>query len=145
MPENLEHESDIVSKALPFLRSLLVLLVVEAAAVAGFALLVLWELLFRGSASTPTAIFLIVVLSGGAWILVAAGFALLRQRRVSRGLIITWQLFQILTGLMAALGSEASWAVYGGWTAVLVAVAVIVLMMLPPVIETTTRTTVQEE
>lgn len=134
-----------MSKALPFLRSLLVLLVVEAAAVAGFALVVLWELVFRGASSIEAAIFLVLVLSGGAWALAAAGVALYRGRRVSRGLIITWQLFQVLTGLMAALGGGALWAVGGGWTAVLVAVAVIVLLMLPPVIETTTRTTVQEE
>lgn len=118
---------------------------VEATATGAFALAVLAELLLRGSDSVEVSIFLVLVLGGAAWALVAAGRAAGRGRPVARGAIMTWQLFQILAGLMAALGGGPVWTAAAGWTAVLLAVAAIVLLMLPPVIEVTTRTNVQEE
>ncbi|WP_344101951.1 hypothetical protein [Myceligenerans crystallogenes] len=134
-----------MSKALPLLRSLLALLVVEAGAAAAFALAVLGELISGRSGSVGVSIFLVLALAGAAWGLVAAGRSLFRGGRVARGAIITWQLFQVLAGLMAALGGGPAWVVICGWTAVLIAVAAVVLMMLPPVIEQTTRTSVQED
>jgi hypothetical protein len=144
-PVNFTHESDTVSRSLPLLRSLLVLLVVEAVGVGAFALVILGELALRGSGSPETAIFLVLVLGGAAWALVAAGRALLRGSRVARGFAITWQLFQALAGLAAALGGGPLWMVITGWTIVLLGVTVVVLLMLPPVIEATTRTPVHDD
>lgn len=144
-PVNFQPESDTVSKALPLLRSLLALLVVEAAAAGAFALAVLGELALGRSRSLGVSIFLVLALGGAAWGLLAAGRSLFRGGRVARGAIVTWQLIQVLAGLMAALGGGPTWVTICGWTAVLIAVAAVVLMMLPPVIEQTTRTSVQEE
>ncbi|MBO0609199.1 hypothetical protein [Myceligenerans salitolerans] len=142
---NFTPESDTVSRSLPLLRSLLALLVVEAAGVGAFALAILGELALRGSQAPEVAIFLVLAMGGAAWALVTAGRALLRGSRVARGFAITWQLFQIFAGLAGALGGGPLWAVIGGWTVVLLAVVAIVLLMLPPVIEATTRTSVHED
>ncbi|MBL0888706.1 hypothetical protein [Myceligenerans indicum] len=121
------------------------LLVVEAVGVAAFALAILAELVFRGSAAPGASIFLVLALGGAAWALVAAGRALSRGVRMARGFAMTWQIFQILVGLTGILGGGALWAVIGGWTVVLLAVAVVVLLMMPPVIDATTRTSVHED
>ncbi|WP_460756250.1 hypothetical protein [Myceligenerans cantabricum] len=118
---------------------------VEAAGVAAFALAILGELAFRGAESVEVSVFLVLALGGAAWALVTAGRALQRGSRVARGFAVTWQLFQVLAGLMVALGGGPPWVMAGGWTIVLLAVAVVVILMLPPVIDATTRTSVHED
>ncbi|WP_125774539.1 hypothetical protein [Antribacter gilvus] len=110
---------------------------VEAGALSVFAVVLLVELFSGGSQSAGVSIFLMVCAAGAAWALVAAGRALARGSRGARGVIMTWQLFQILGGI-AAVGSGVRWGVLAGVFALVLAVAVVVLLVSRPVTEATT-------
>lgn len=125
-------------KSLLFLRSLLTLLVVEAAVLAALAVVLLVELVAGRSGSVGVSLFLVLFLLGVGWALVAAARALRAGRRAARGLVMTWQLFQVLAG-MWLIGSGAAWAVVAGIAALVLAVGVVTLLFSRPVVEVTTE------
>lgn len=123
----------------PFLRALVIGVVVEVIGLVAFALVLLGELITGGSMSVGVSLFLVLFLLGVAWVLVVCCRALLAGRRSGRGPVVTWQLFQII-GSIAAIGSGSGPAVPGGWVAFVIAVGVTALLMTPSVVAATSGT-----
>ena len=123
----------------PFLRALVIGVLVEVIGLAAFSVVLLGELLTGGSSSVGVSLFLVFFLLGVAWVLVVSCRALLAGRRSGRGPVVTWQLFQIV-GSVAAIGSGTGVSVPGGWAALTIAVVVGGLLMTPSVVAATSAT-----
>lgn len=123
----------------PFLRALMIGVVIEVIGLVAFAIVLLGELLTGGSTSLGVSIFLVLFLLGVAWALAASGRALLRGRRSGRGPVVTWQLFQLI-GSVAAIGSGTGIVLAGGWAALVIALGVGGLLMTPSVVAATSAT-----
>jgi hypothetical protein len=123
----------VIPRRPPALAAVSVLVLVEAAAVAGLAVAFVADLL-RGGVELPAAtVFLVVFLLGVAAVLVACVRGFARGRRWARSPVLTWQL---LLGVMAVgwFGAEPSVWVAG---VLVVAVLVVVGLLLPSVVAVT--------
>jgi hypothetical protein len=112
-------------------------LLLEAAALAIAAVVLILELLTQRPDSALTAVALIVLVALGAVFLVVLALHALRGRYWIRGATITWQILQILVAISSFQG------VFGradiGWALLVPAVIVIVLLFTPGVRAATRR------
>jgi len=102
------------------------LVVVEAIALAAFALFLLWGLL-SGQAKEPAGELLLVILFGAAaaWIFYAA-VALRRGARWARSATLFWQTCQLFLATQSFTGRGANWTI-GGF---LVGTSLVILVLI---------------
>jgi len=119
----------------PAFWGLAALLVIELAAAAVVAIVLLVDLVAAEPASLATALALtVLVLIAVAW-MAATVVGLLRGQAWVRASAIVWQVLQFAIGLGALQGSFAQPA--WGWPIVVVSVVTFVLLFTPPVVRAT--------
>ncbi len=117
--------------------AILVVVVLEAAAMITFAGAVLVELVSGRSTNVGVGVFVVVFFLGLAWLLVGCVRALWRGRRRGRSPVAGWQIFQGIIGVSLLTGGSPA-AVLGGLVLLLLAVGVLLGLMTRPVLEHTT-------
>lgn len=124
------------------LLALVVLVLVEAAVLAGLGLWWLVVLVVGDVQDVGVALFLIGFTLAVAAGLAAGGRALLHGRRGARAPVVTWQLLQGATAVAVLQGTATSPAgettLWLARLAILVAAAIVVLMLSRPVVHATT-------
>jgi len=122
--------------------ALVVLVLVEAAVLAGLGLWWLVVLVVGDVQDVGVALFLIGFTLAVAAGLAAGGRALLHGRRGARAPVVTWQLLQGATAVAVLQGTATSPAgettLWLARLAILVAAAIVVLMLSRPVVHATT-------